>query len=220
MKIRLSIWVLIAVAVAVVTLALWHHRPAAPLGPTVEKQNAPSSTSGTPAVSTPTTANFAPLTAAANPHQPPPSAIQVILDEQAPDAKREAALHGLAGKLTDLDREALYTFLKEHVPGDDGQLGQVLKNALLDKLCQMEPPPAGLLDLLTQIFQDAGQNIVLRDYAVQHLAAFYRQMASAPGVDSQTSSDELSQARQVLWAAVNETDSSISGSAMLGLVRN
>ena len=145
------------------------------------------------------------------------SAVQVIVDEQAAYTKREDALRALTGKLAEADRQALYAFLRQRYPGDDGQLGLVLKNELLDRLCQVEPPPLGLRDLLTQIYRDPTQNIVLRDYAVQHLSAFFRQMADASGVEARTRNDELNQAQHVLWAAVNDTGSSISGTAMLGL---
>jgi hypothetical protein len=218
MKIRLSIWLMLAVAAAMVALAIWHRHPVS--SPSRSVTQAPA-TSVHPAtisqsVSTPITPRVA-APVAAQPEPSLSSTVQVIVDEQAGYLKQEEALHALPGKLADADREALYAFLRQHYPSDDGQLGQVLKNELLDRLCQMEPPPPGLRDLLTQIYQDPNQNIVLRDYAVQHVSAFYRQMAMAPGMDSPARNDELNQAQRILWAAVNDTDSSISGTAMLGL---
>ena len=132
--------------------------------------------------------------------------VQTIVDQQATYQQRSDAIRALtAGKLTDADREALYEFLKEHNSDDDRQLGQVLKNQLMDALCAMEPPPQGLGDLLEQIYADRDQNAVLRDYAVQHLATFYEQMAAALGVDEQTRANELKLAQQTLWDASNET---------------
>jgi hypothetical protein len=217
MKIRLSIWLMMAVAVAIVAAAIWRRHPAsspsrfATQKPSVHPATANQSVSPlmTPHVPAPAVA--------AKAEQSLSSAIRKIVDEQAGYTKREEAIHALKGKLGEADREALYVFLRQHCPGDDGQLGQVLKNGVLDRLCQEEPPPPGLRELLTQIYQDPSQNIVLRDYAVQHASAFYRQMASAPGMDPQSRDDELNQAQQVLWAAVNNTDSSISGTALLGL---
>src|SRR6185437_15432324 len=55
------------------------------------------------------------------------------------------------------------------------------------------------------------------DYAIQHLSAFYQQLAQAHGVDSQTQADELKRTRQTLWDALSETDNSIAGTALLGL---
>ena len=207
---------MMAVAVGIVAMAIWYRRPASQPRSVTQAPSVHPAT-GSQSVS-PSITPYVPTPAvAANSEQSLSSAIRLIVDEQAGYPKREEALHALAGKLAEADREALYVFLRQHCPGDDGQLGQVLKNELLDRLCQVELPPPGLRDLLTQIYQDPGQNIVLRDYAIQHLSAFYRQMASAPGVDPQTHDDELNQAQQVLWSSVNDTGSSISGTAMLGL---
>ena len=89
----------------------------------------------------------------------------------------------------------------------------------MDVLCAMNPPPPGLLDLLTQMYHDPGQNVVLRDYAVQHVAAFYQQLEIATDVASQDKSAGLAAARKILWDALAETDSSIAGTALLGLTR-
>lgn len=144
-------------------------------------------------------------------------AVNEILDQNADCHFRDRAIQELGGKLSDSDRETLYQFLREHLSGDDQQLGQVLKNDLLNALCVMQPPPDGLRQLLTDIYQDSGQNEVLRDYAVQHLAAFYRQMSMATGLDPTVQNSELEQTQDVLWEAVNETSTSIAGTALLGL---
>jgi hypothetical protein len=142
-----------------------------------------------------------------------------IVDDQAGYSQRMDAIEMITGKLTDADREALYTFLGKRSGLDDGQLEQVLKNRLLDVLCALNPPPPGLLDLLTQIYHDSGQNVVLRDYAVQHVAAFYQQLEISTDVDPQDKSTGLAQAQKILWEALSETGSSIAGTALLGLVR-
>jgi hypothetical protein len=142
----------------------------------------------------------------------------VAVNEQADYRQRQEAVRTLAaGKLNESDRDILYSFLRRHTAADGGQSGQVLKNQLLDALCGMKTPPAGLGELLSQIYQDQSQDIVLRDYAVQHMAAYYRQMTAATGVDDQTRSDEVKLAQQMLWDALNNTGSSIAGTALLGL---
>jgi hypothetical protein len=141
------------------------------------------------------------------------------VDDQAGYDLRLAAIETIAGKLDDADREALYAFLRHKSGQDDVQLEQVVKNRLMDVLCALNPPPPGLLDLLTQIHHDPDQNVVLRDYAVQHVAAFYQQMEIATDVDPQDKSNGLAAARKILWDALTETNSSIAGTALLGLTR-
>jgi len=147
-------------------------------------------------------------------------AVNAIVDDQAAYDQRLAAIDTMAGKkLSDADREALYAFLRQKSGLDNGQLEQVVKNRLMDVLCALDPPPPGLLDLLAQIYHDPDQNVVLRDYAVQHVAAFYQQMEIATDVDPQDKSAGLAAARKILWDALSETDNSIAGTALLGLTR-
>ena len=155
---------------------------------------------------------------AASPHKAgPPSAAEVIADDRADIYQRLAAIKSINGQLTDTDREALYNFLRHKSGADDGQLGQVLKNRLLDVLCALNPPPTGLLDLLAGMYQDGSQNVVLRDYAVQHVVAYCQQLSSDAGLDPQVQSQDLAQAQKLLWQALSETGSSIAGTALLGL---
>jgi hypothetical protein len=143
-------------------------------------------------------------------------AVRKILDEKAGFIARERAAQYI-GKLSSLDREAIYGFLRQHAPGDGQQANQVLKNGLMDDLCQMQPPPDGLRELLAGIYEDSSQDEVLRDYALQHLAAFYRQMSNATGLDPAFQNNELQQTQDVLWQALNETGSTIAGTALLGI---
>jgi len=216
MKAKRIIQVGLVLAVAVSAIALWHrHR----------------SSVGQTAVE-PAPAKAAPLAQAgrnqANPaavlppahisiETSPASLAQTIANEGADYQQRADAIQALSGKLSDTDREILYAFLRQHLSGDQRQNGEVLRNQLMDALTGMQPPLAGLRELLTEIYQDSGQDMVLRDYAVQHLAQFYRQMAATPASDASYQADELKQAQAVLWEAVGDTDSSIAGTALLGL---
>ena len=143
------------------------------------------------------------------------SAVRLIVDEQADYNARLAAIHEAITHLSDADRQALYTFLLQQSSLDGNQHGHVLKNMLMDGLCALNPLPTGLGDVLTGIYQDKSQNVVLRDYAVQHMVAFCEQMEKTP--DNGTKQNDLSKVQGVLWKALNETDSSIAGSALLGL---
>lgn len=128
--------------------------------------------------------------------------------------ERLAAIHLLSTNLSTADQELLRTFLLQHDPADASTFGQGYKNELLDVLCALDPPPAWLADTLVQMYHDRSQDEVIRDYAVQHLAALYEQMLALDLNDPQS--------RQVihdaLWEAVGETDDSIAGTALLGLV--
>ena len=44
--------------------------------------------------------------------------------------------------LSDADWRLLRSFLVQNDPADSGQLGQQLKNNLMDRLCALVPPPA------------------------------------------------------------------------------
>jgi hypothetical protein len=218
MKIRLSIWLMMAAATAVMVLAIWQHHSHSTLTgqPLVQTSHQESMSPVVVVKQAPTTpVKTAPIRIAA-PAQISAS-IQMIVSGSASFQAREGAIKKLAGRLPDDDLKSLYDFLRQPGLADGQQPSQVLKNELMDALCELQPPPQGLRDLLTQIYQNTSQDLVLRDYAVQHLAAFYRQMSSAVGMDGQMQANELQQTRQTLLDALNQTDSSIAGTALLGL---
>ena len=216
---KLKVFLLLAI-VALLGIAIWFHpaqqttSPQSAFKPVLSsspsKQNKPARSTSTPAPSISVNAQSTPETLS--------SAVRLIVDEQADYSARLAAARTAITNLTTEDRQALYTFLLQQSPLDKNQQGHVLKNQLLDALCVMNPPPDGLGDVLAQIYQDHSQNVVLRDYAVQHMIAFYEQMEKAS--DSQlTKQNDLSKIQGILWEALNETDNSIAGTALLGLTQ-
>jgi HEAT repeat protein len=116
--------------------------------------------------------------------------------------------------LTDLDWEVLQKYLLKPDAADENPQTRAAKNHLLDVLCAMNPPPAGFADTLIRIYRNHEQNDALRDYAVQHLAAYYEQVAGQPN-----SAHDLEVVQQVLWEAVKERGGSIRGTALLALKR-
>jgi hypothetical protein len=140
------------------------------------------------------------------------SAVQVIVDTSVGYQERLNAISSLSGHLTENDWKVLQQFLLKPDEMDKGQLGQVIKNELLDTLCALNPPPTDLGDVLTQMYRDQQQNEVVRDYAVQHLTPYYEQMAAQP--DNAKTTQSL---QDILWEAVNETSDSIGGTALLAL---
>jgi hypothetical protein len=118
----------------------------------------------------------------------------------------------LTRSLTPTEHEAIFAFLRDRHPEDDDQAGQVVKNELMDALCLQSPLPEGWGELLVQIHQDRNQHVVLRDYALQHLVPLYERLDELPATPSQQPVIQ-----QVLWDALSEVDSSIAGTALLGL---
>ena len=129
--------------------------------------------------------------------------------------RRAGALALVSTNLTEPDGQTLRGLLLRSDPEDAEQGGQVFKNQLLDALCALNPPPPWLGETLVQMYRDRSQNEVIRDYAVQHLAAYYEQMELTQPDASQTRQP----AQAVLWEALSETDSSIAGTALLALNR-
>ena len=164
------------------------------------------------------------------------SAVQKIVDQNTSPMERQKAIRSLAGHMTDLDWEVLEPFLLRPDGLDKVQTGQVIKNELMDVLCAMNPPPASLGDDLIKIYRDRQQGEVIRDYAVQHLSAYYEQISTQPnsapaqspvptlGLFSQHQASPNSVSAQAsiqaaLWEAVQEPDGSIAGTALLALER-
>jgi hypothetical protein len=218
MKIRPGIWLILMMAASVVAIVLWHpHRGTPPAIVETHPQPAlPTAAPMTQAVRS-SVMVLPPVSPAARPAEASSATVKMIVDEGKGFDARTAAMHALSAPLADADLETIYNFLRQRSPADGQQAEQVLKNELLNVLCQMEPPPAGLRGLLSQIYQDSSQDIVLRDYAVQHLAAFYRQMGLATGLDPRFQDNELKQTQDVLWNALNEAGTSMAGTALLGL---
>jgi hypothetical protein len=218
MKIRFSLWLMLAAGAGGVTLALWQPAARKPIAAASQPVAAPPVAAG--AVLPPGTRPAAPSAASTTVTAPNQisAAVQVIVDGSSSFQACEQAIKSLGGqKLSDADRKALYDYLRQPGAHDDQQVTQVLKNELMDALCTVQPPPPGLRELLTQIQQNAGEDEVLRDYAVQHLSAFYRQMSSAAGLDATFQAAELQQTRQTLFDALGQTDTSMAGTALLGL---
>jgi len=151
---------------------------------------------------------------ALSPATPTWSAVQKVLNGQAGYEGRIAAINSLTGRLTADDWAVLKRFLLTPDKQDKDQLGQSIKNRLMDVLCAQTPPPEGLLDVLAKIYRDNLQDDVVRDYAIQHVTAYYEQVATRGNAVG-----EKEDVESLLWEAVNETSDSIGGTALLALKR-
>jgi hypothetical protein len=129
-----------------------------------------------------------------------------------PFANRLRAIHALGRRLTASDLDSAYEYLLTPNPSitTDRRSEQWLRNELMNKLVAgQESLPAGLTDMLVNIYQDTRQGVVMRDYAIQQL----------PLVHAQVSEGERKSIADTLWRATGETDSSIAGTALLGLTK-
>ena len=120
-------------------------------------------------------------------------------------ATRLKAVKALGKNLTRAEIEALFAFLLA-----PGQKTFSLQNDVIHALRQQATPPDDLLPVLRDLHRDSQQDLVSRDYALQHLVAEYQK---------NTTNAVAHQIPEVLWEALGETNSSIAGTALLGLHR-
>ena len=157
----------------------------------------------------PTTARMVPITRLEPVVSAAPEnrkAALVLVDGSASHETRIRAIESLRMPLAESDWKVIRNFLLKPDGLDRTQLGQVRKNELMDALCALSPPPADLGAVLATIYRNSQQHEVTRDYAVQHLAAYYEQ------VSQQLKSGALLQTVQdFLWEATGETGTSIGG---------
>jgi len=221
MRTKLLIGIVLAVTLAA-SLLFWsrhrdHGKPAEPL---VAKWTKPAAASlprpvPVPAklqivtVLPPPTREQSPVTAAND-----WNAIQTVVDVSANYRDRLTAVKSLSRHLSDEDVAALKDFLLTPESLDREPWGHVLKNDVMNVLCDQDPPMPGLDDVLAKVYRDHKQDDVIRDYAVQHLATYYEQMTG-----QRNASRTLQATRKVLWEAINEPAGSIAGTALLALNR-
>ena len=124
-------------------------------------------------------------------------------------AERVKRVHELPRNLSGQDIQAFLAYLAvpaASVPADrPGE--NWLRNEMMDKLVETPALPSGLVRVLVSIYQDPAQDVVMRDYAVQHMGPVYAR-ASAP---------EQAVLQTTLWQAAEETASSVAGTALLVL---
>jgi hypothetical protein len=206
---RRSIIIVLGVAVLFTAGLLWlkHSHPAAAkqsvISSSVKIQNVPflateRTVSATPPKITPT-----------------PPRLRVVFglgNELLPNRCR--AIDAVTSPLTPEETAAIYEYL--HGGGERGDVNpvweHVIKNNLMGLLMRQAAAPTNLLQEMCGLYQDRSQDSVTRDYAVQFVIQTCLR-------DSNRLAAGQPAARETLWAATSETNSSIAGTALLGLNR-
>ncbi|MEM6885865.1 MAG: hypothetical protein AAF571_12620 [Verrucomicrobiota bacterium] len=100
-----------------------------------------------------------------------------------------------------------------------------LVNQLLNRLRRIDDIESLVL-VLADVYRNPGQDLLVRDYAIQHMGLSMgtligQQQLQSPGSPQSAVNGEWlemkNEVEEVLWAAVEETNTSISGTALLAL---
>jgi len=145
----------------------------------------------------------------------------VGLDANKGFAYRTAALQTLGVNMPRGDIEGIYAFLsaryEDHKTEMDLLEFESVRNDALDLLLRQAQLPPDLVTNLVAIFHDREQNEVWRDYSVQHFEPYcqakWKETAIPP-----TDPDWIA-ISNAYFEAVTETDSTIAGTALLGMER-
>jgi len=149
-----------------------------------------------------------------------PETVRGILDTAGDAWQRQQAVRALSAGLTAAELAPVMEFLRERHAEDETQVGHVLKNDLMDALVAQQTPQASLAELFTGIYQNPDQNTVIRDYAIQHLSTLSERLGESPaGWGTDQVAAQRRQIRDALWEAAADSQSSIAGTALIGLTR-
>ncbi len=119
------------------------------------------------------------------------------------------ALELLSQNVNAVDRYALYVFLlrSDRVQNLTKVQEHVLVNDIMEKLRQQADGAPELGPVLAAVFYNSAQDMVVRDYAIQHLGNWFERWPSNQQMEA------------VLWKALGETQGTIAGAALLSLHR-
>ena len=126
-------------------------------------------------------------------------------------------VRGLGKDLSGERVAELMEFLNSKFNGQNGLdllAFNAIKNDLLEKLIDQKNIPEGLGQYMVDMYRDRSLDVVWRDYCVQHFPR-YLEAKYPEGISSDNS--EAKAMRYALWDAVNETESSIAGTALIAL---
>jgi hypothetical protein len=148
-----------------------------------------------------------------------PETVRSIVDLQHNYRERLETARKLPPNLSSAELDALFAFLRERHTEDEDQGGHALKNDVMDALTQQEPLAPQIVALFVELYRDRNQHVVIRDYAVQHLSMAYERLIPSSEGKADGARTGRAEIAGYLWEALSETDSTIAGTALMGLNR-
>lgn len=142
------------------------------------------------------------------------SVMAIVLGKVAAShAERINAVKTLSRTLSTNDITALYGFLACKAGEDNTLPGELnaLKNDVVNALKMQQVMPSSLAGCLMTMYGDPSHDVVWRDYCIQHLGDLYSEIKEK---------EVQSRALGILWAAADEKQGSIPGTALIALFGN
>jgi len=92
-----------------------------------------------------------------------------------------------------------------------------IKNNILDKLLSQNELPVGIGMYMVEMYRDRSHDDLWRDYCVQHFYLYCDRKVREGGINA--SDPAINAIKSAYWDAAAETETTIAGSALLGLER-
>jgi hypothetical protein len=148
--------------------------------------------------------------------EPKPSAAVPARPETppvTPPAPRRERAESAVLKEPANEAERLMAELRDHAPTTiRPELMRAHKDAMLERLHDMEPLPEGVADFFVELYRDANQDEAVRDYALQHMGPLYERLLALP--DREADRGTL---RNEMWSAAASGEGTYGGTALLAL---
>jgi hypothetical protein len=123
--------------------------------------------------------------------------------------ERARAVRAIPTPLTQPETEAFSRYLLMPARNSaNREYENWLRNEMLDVMVEQPVLPHGFSDMLVKIYNDKQQDVVMRDYAVQHMVPAYERVNSS----------DQAKLQSTIWQATTETDGSIAGTGLLALL--
>ena len=158
---------------------------------------------------------------------PPPVRVEVDATAKPKTLPRGEDYEAMLGQVSALSENLsekqifdLYGFLKTPLRDfKDMEAPAVasLKNQVMEKLLEQQTLPADYGTEMIGLYRNRANDMLLRNFAVQHLERYVDALAIRGGYDATT--DDAAKIRSAMDSASRETESSIGGTALLGLER-
>jgi hypothetical protein len=168
---------------------------------------------------TPKTKEAAPLADAALRAQTEPDGQRLIEKICGTNAYTRLRELSSSGTLTRSECETLYAFLRTRTEDENLARMAAIRNSVMNILRHQPNLPDSWVALLRGILEDEDQHDVIRDYALQHLFACYRESLEDNHAGMSLDDAGRHELRSIFWDMVNEGDASFTGTALLGLQR-